>query len=711
MIFSQLLTSFYKSEHSRVTLWVPVLMTAGVATYFTLPTEPPDWCLVLSLFLIVGVVVLHRVWWRGAVILGVIALVSVGFTAAQIETRLDARPMLNREIGPVTIDGLLVMSEPMPDGVRLTLKYPMIGHMPADHTPEAVRIRFDGMTLSDLPPPGTRLSFLGRVGPFSEPVAPGATDFQRLAYFRHLGGLGWAYGGISITDPSPHLGWRDRLIVAGEQARQTLAKHVNAELSGDVAAMTSARLNGEQTGISKPVIESMRIAGLAHLLSTSGFHVTIMGLLVYFPLRAILAAIPFIALRFPIKKYAAMGAILSASGYTFLVGAPAATLRSLVMTGVAMLAILVDRRAQPMRLVMLSAALVTLIAPDALMGPSFQMSFAAVFCLIAAYQGKRSEDPFGLDFLPGPDVFRKSMSHLLVIARTSLIATAATTPFAVYHFQTFSFYGFIANMLAIPMTSFWVMPCILLAYLGVPFGVDGFFIRGAGYGIGLTIKVATLVASWPWSIFYLPQMPGWILVIITLGGLWLCIWRHRLRWLGLLPILIGMVYPFYIQPPDMFISPDGREWALRLEDGRLAVSNLDRDAFEVQQWQERLGHPDTVDVTELPEASSPVRCDTMGCVVRRGRHMIALPERDEGLLEDCQQASVIITPALVRDCHAALVIDGESLWQYGAHSLRFKGDMIAVTIAREAHGARPWQADFKPATTMSTTPVEEVPAN
>ena len=160
----------------------------------------------------------------------------------------------------------------------------------------------------------------------------------------------------------------------------------------------------------------------------------------------------------------------------------------------------------------------------------------------------------------------KTALHLGSIVRTSLIATAATTPFAVYHFQTFSFYGFIANMLAIPMTSFWVMPCILIAYVTAPFHLDGWFIDGAGAGIALTIKIAQIVASWPLSIIYLPAMPTYVLIMITFGGLWLCLMRQRWRYLGLAPILMGACYMLYTPQPDFMITADGLEWAARLAD-------------------------------------------------------------------------------------------------------------------------------------------------
>ena len=251
-------------------------------------------------------------------------LFVIGFNAGQIETKIVAEPMLDRQIGPTSVTGRLVFTEVMPKGVRLTLKDPEIGHVPPEFTPLKVRVRLQSATLADVPETGASVNLWAQLGPYSEPVAPHATDFRWQAFFRQLHGLGWSTTDVELADAAPPPSWR-RSSLAFERARVALTNHVYAHLSGDVAAMTAARLNGEQTGISEPVIQAMRVAGLAHLLSTSGFHVTIMGLLVYFPLRAILALIPWIALRYPIKKWAAFGAILSTVGYTLLVGSPAAT--------------------------------------------------------------------------------------------------------------------------------------------------------------------------------------------------------------------------------------------------------------------------------------------------------------------------------------------------------------------------------------------------
>jgi competence protein ComEC len=689
----------FLQERDRWLLWIPAALGAGIATYFSLPFEPPLWAL-LATPVVAAIALFLRRFWTFFLLAAVVLIFVLGFNAAQLETHMLMKPMLDRQIGPVGVTGRLIYTEVMPEGVRLTLKDLQIGHLTPEQTPAKIRIKLNNKSLADVPPTGSIINLWAQVGPFSDPVMPGATDFRWQGYFKQIGGLGWSFSAIKLVDPAPETqSWRDRFNLMFERARITLSQHVYERLAdcdggGDVAAMTAARLNGEQSAISKPVIEAMRIAGLAHLLSTSGFHVTIMALLVYFPLRAMLALIPWVALRCPIKKWAAFGALLSATGYTLLVGSQAATLRSMIMTGIAMLAIIVDRRSAPMRLVILSAALVMLIEPDAMLGPSFQMSFAAVFCLIA-FNEQAFAWTTGDTHNLGSQWLRSVGHHFWVIMRTSLIATAATTPFAVYHFQTFSFYGFIANMIAIPMTSFWVMPCILMAYITVPFGLDGWFIDGAGAGIAVTIRIAEKVASWPYSIIYLPAMPPYVLVMIVLGGLWFCLWRKNWRYWGLVPVAIGAFYMFYTPQPDVMISSDGREWAAKLDDGRLAVSNLDHDAFSVDQWQQRLGNIPTVDVFQLDPNEAQLRCDDAGCVYHHGSYVMAFPIMDVALLEDCEQADIVVAAVGVKKCRSAYVLDEPEFWFHGAHTIRFYKNGIKIEAVRAKRGMRPWSPGWK----------------
>ncbi|MDD3370679.1 MAG: ComEC/Rec2 family competence protein [Alphaproteobacteria bacterium] len=687
-------------DRSRWPFWLPVAVAAGVAGYFGLPEEPSAAILALTPVLGLAAWLIRPVSWRAAIGLLALTFVSLGFSASKIETLLDRRPMLDGPTDFVSISGRVAQTDIMPGSVRLTLIRPRIEGISPEKTPEQIRVKFLETDFLSSPPTGAEIAFKGMLNDMSEPVAPAAADFRRAAYFRHLGGIGWSRSSIEILDPSPKdytAGERFSLML--ERTRKTLARHVYARLKGDVAAVTAARLNGEQTAITPPVMDAMRTAGLAHLLATSGANVTIMGLLIYFPLRALLALVPWIALRFPIKKWAAIAAILSALSFTFLVGSQAATMRSMIMVGLAMAAVVLDRNATPLRLVMLSALIGMLFAPSATMGASFQMSFAAVFCLVASQGlfGLRNRWPNAL-----PAWLGRILSPIAGIALASLLATAATTPFSVYHFQTFNVYGFISNVLAIPLTSFWVMPFTVLAYLSAPWNADGFFIDMAGLGNRATIAIAQTVAAWPHSTFHWPAMPAIALAAVSLGGFWLCLWRERWRYLGLIPVLIGMAYPLYTTVPDILVSPSGRSWAVRLDDGRYAVPSTHRERFILEQWSRLLGGARLVDAPALPDDHANVRCDDWGCVYRAVGLTFALPSKDIAAPEDCAHADVLIAPFAVSACAARRIVDSAALKQFGAHALFLGPDGLRTKTAYPAPGLRPWSRGWKDKTASET---------
>ncbi|MDE2030629.1 MAG: hypothetical protein KGI97_08730, partial [Alphaproteobacteria bacterium] len=230
----------FEREQARLSYWLPVALAAGIVCYFTLPTEPPSWTMALPLAAGLAAWLMRYRSWPLAVALFAVATMALGFAAAQIETRLNQNPMLTRLYLPTGIQGRVAMAEIMPDGVRLTLTHPRIRKIPPDRMPEKIRIKFPGLTFADMPPTGSDIDFYGQVGGFSGPVAPHATDFRRLAYFRHLGGLGWSYTPPKILDPAPPvLSWGERFDMIFERARLALAHDVYRHLSGDVAAMTA----------------------------------------------------------------------------------------------------------------------------------------------------------------------------------------------------------------------------------------------------------------------------------------------------------------------------------------------------------------------------------------------------------------------------------------------------------------------------------------
>jgi len=288
------------------------------------------------------------------------------------------------------------------------------------------------------------------VTPPPAPAAPGAFDFQRYAFFKRIGGVGFALGPAEIIGRTEAPG----LAVRIDHLRQRLATRIRSQLGGTTGAVAAALMTGDRGAIPETVMTSIRDAGLAHLLAISGLHIGLVAGVVFVSIRAGLALLPAVALRFPIKKWLAAVALLAAFAFALIAGATVPTQRAFLMIGLVLLAVLLDRRALTMRPVAWAAVVILTLQPESLLSAGFQMSFAAVTALVAAYEALR-EAPF---LRPASTLGGRAARYLVGVALSTLIAGAATAPFAVFHFNRFADYGLAANMLAVPITALWIMP-------------------------------------------------------------------------------------------------------------------------------------------------------------------------------------------------------------------------------------------------------------
>ena len=594
---------------------------------------------------------------------------------------------LNERLGPTLVSGRVDRVESFPDGQRLTLHRPAISSLPESRAPEMARIRLRGAQ----PPirPGDRIRVRAVLTPPPPPAVPGAYDFQREAYFDGLGAVGYSVGSATVLPLKEHSSigfgvWFARL-------RTIIGERIRAHLDGATAAVTTALLNGEQRAIPDRTMAAIRDSGLAHLLSISGLHIGMVAVIVLFALRSGLALVPCIALRFPIKKWAALVSVFAAGAYTLLAAAPVPSQRSFLMIAVVLLAMLVDRQGMSMRLLAFAAVVVLITQPEAMLGPSFQMSFAAVLALMSAYEFMR-------EHRRAPDEQtskgRRALVYLAGVDLSTLIAGTATAPFAIYHFNRFQVYSVAANMIAVPVTGFWIMPWTVVAILLMPIGLEGFALVSLSWGVDVVIWVARQVASWPGAVILLPAMPIWSLGLISLGGLWLCIWRGRQRWLGVGGILFGFMGMLTAVRPDLLVDGSGRVLATAADGGGLLMSSKSVGRSTRDAWLRRVGSVAPTGYWPKGGASTDgtLRCDALGCVYRASNHAVAVAFRGEALLDDCRLADVVISLVPVRGVcpSAGTLIDRFDLWRDGAHAVWLNADRVRVENVADARGARPW---------------------
>ena len=336
-------------------------------------------------------------------------------------------------------------------------------------------------------------------------------------------------------------------------------------------------LTGRRDAITAPVNDAMFISGLGHVLSISGYHMAVVAGVVFFAVRALLALIPALTVGFPIKKWSAAAALLAAAFYLLLSGAEVATQRSFFMTAVVLIAIMVDRRAVTFRTLAVAAMIVLTIAPEALVHPSFQMSFAATLGLVALVQ-------IGMPHLfAAPDnsatarVALWGGREIAMLALASLVAGLATMPYAAFHFHRVTPYGVLANLAAMPVVSALVMPAGLLGMVAMPFGFDGVFWRLMGWGIDWMIAVAQWVAALPGAIGRMAAFGTGPLIAASIGIILLGLLRTPLRWGGAAALVLAVVWALAAPQPDILISADGHNVGVRGRDGRLHLMRTAKD--------------------------------------------------------------------------------------------------------------------------------------
>lgn len=583
-------------------------------------------------------------------------------------------PVLSRAYGPAPVEGRVVQVESFAESTRILLDGVALRRIAAEDTPHRVRLRLNG----DAPPLGARISVLAKVMPPSGPALPGGYDFRRRAWFDGIGGVGFAMGSPRIlAEPPGEAG----LVLAIAELRQDVGARVLAAVPGPEGAVAAALIIGDRSAIPLDVIDAMRDSGLAHLLAISGLHMGLVAACLFFGLRSLLALFEPLALRHPIKKYAAAVALIGSAGYLVLAGATVPTQRAFLMTGFVLLAAFFDRTAISLRLVAWAAAVILILAPESLLGPSFQMSFAAVIALVAVYdQGWR---PLRGRF--GGGWRARILLYIGGVLATTLIASVATGLFALYHFGRIAHFGLAANLLAVPLTALWIMPWAVASMLLMPFGVESWALAPMGWGIELVVDIARTVGGWPGAISRVPAMPGWGLAAIALGGLWLCLWRRGWRWFGLAGIAVGLASIPLNPLPDILVSEDAALMGIRTETGELALTDYRREARVAEQWLEQLGLTATI--------RDGMACDPLSCVATVKGMTVALVQDGAALAEDCRLAEIVVSAVPVRRrCPSAhIVVDRFNVWRRGAHAIRIGGDgAIMVETVAGAAGDRPW---------------------
>lgn len=676
-----------EAEQERWFCWLPVLIGCGIGAYFAMPVEPSVLTALVPLLVVLA--------WRASgtpstplLMLVIAALIAVAFGLAIAKLRVEwvRAPVLARQLNSVEVRGWVELSEPRPTGgQRLTLRVAALGDPRETQHPVRVRIAV-GRVPAGLAA-GAPVRLRATLMPPSAPALPGDYDFGRQAWFDGIGAVGYALAPPMIDVGAPPAPADLRLWAAIERVRQAIGARIAAALPGEAGAIATALITGERGGISEATNDAFRDSGILHILSISGFHMAIMAGSVFFIVRLALAAFPSIALRYPIKKWAAAAAMLAAFAYLLISGAAFATVRSTIMIAIMFLAVLLDRPALALRNVVLAASLILVVFPESLLDVGFQMSFAAVLALVSAYEALRRREAWANLMESGPT---RLVAFFAGIVLSTLIASAAVAPFAAYHFHKSQQYAVIANLIALPVCNLLVMPAALVALIAMPFGLEAYPLWFMGWGIEAMVWTAQRVAALPGAVLHVPAMPTLAFLLMVAGGLWLMLWQTRWRLLGFALIAGGVALAPTLRAPDILIGRDGAIVAVRGEDGELSAVGATRASFELERWLE---HDGARRGAAEAAKSTAFACDGIGCRTEVKRMTLAVARHPAAFAEDCRRAMIVISDIVSpRGCTAPkVVVDFFAARREGAHALYIDaGGGIRVETVAGTRGRRPW---------------------
>jgi competence protein ComEC len=477
--------------------------------------------------------------------------------------------------------------------------------------------------------------------------------------------------------------------------RISLGALIKQDVAVHEAGMAEALITGKRMGITEEDNEAMRNSGLAHLISISGLHIGLVAGILFFFSRLIMVCIPGFGLRHPVKKYSALIALAGTLFYTLLCGAPIPTIRAMLMTGIVLVAVIMDRWAISMRLVVFAALVVLVTAPENLLSASFQMSFGAVAALVAFYEHYR---PWISNLYSDAGFIKKIALYFLGVSATTLIAGTATEPFALYHFQQYALYGLLANFIAVPLTGFVIMPAAVLALCLAPFGLAAWPFWAMEQGIAGMLWVAHWVAGMQGAVFYVPSWPLAALLLIVFAALFVMFWRGNIKWAIAGPMVLASVLLILLtKQPDIMVSSSYDLISFRTKDGGMSVSTRAKDKFTLESWERLAGQADEKASRWHREGEeNGLSCDEAGCRVELKGKKVAFTLDAYNLKEDCAWADIVMSPEPAKGCKAAVVVDRFDAWQNGAHAVWIhKNGNVTVKDVNEERGTRPWTVSNK----------------
>ena len=571
---------FYRKleeEYHHISLWYFVSFIFGIVYFFQNVSE---FSFYSSLAILIPLLIL-AIYLRNKNLILFFAIACclsffVGFFVSSFQTFLvETKPIQKVIIADVT--GEVIGIKPSLRGTQITLSNVKIDN---DNLSK-VRINISQKLATDLDY-GATVKLKAKLFPLSSSVLPGTFDFGFYMYMSGIEASGYALTMPEISSKSSN-SFSTYVQVLRTKIYYRLIE-VMGSREGNFAA---AILIGETKAIPIDIAKNMRDSGIAHILSASGLHLSLVAMLFFISSRALLNCSNFFAYNTNVKVIAAIISIVGSFAYLHISGANIAATRAFIMTAIFIVSTIWGRSPYPLRSVMIAAFLILLFLPQYVLYPSFQLSFTAVLCLISGYEFYiKNKSILG----NSKGIIASIKLYIFANIYSSFLASIMTAPYVIYHFYKFANYSVLMNLIAVPMMSFFMMPLALIASILMPIGIDAPVLKMLGYFISIVIDSAEFIVKLPYSVWSVGHISPMSLVVFTIGFFWISLWQTRWRLMGIIIILCSLLMMSFSSKPDFIYDHNLKIIAVRNNDGQFYIFSEETiPTFTADYWISWLG--------------------------------------------------------------------------------------------------------------------------
>lgn len=663
------ITDTFFAEKERWFSWISVLFGMGIGLYFGLSAEPSLWWTLGIIEIFILIVILYRKSEEKLLFLSIPAIVLAGFTYIQLDAAYIAKiPRLEGEEAIYVQGRISNVDYNSKQRQRITLE--KMQNFAGEEIKGSYKITLMPYAAEKTFQVGECVELAAKVMPPYPTTMVGGYQFDRKTFFDKINGTGYSLSRVFVIPCGKSQITGESVI---EKIRNKIVKRIESVLPQDEAGIASALIAGVRNGISQRVTNNYRDSGLAHFLSISGLHMSMLAGFMFLLVRYVVVLMPSLALRYDSKKIAAVFAVVMSFVYLLISGYSVPTQRAFLMTLIFLIGVMISRRSISMRTISWAALCVLMVSPVALITPSFQMSFAAVVALIAFYESCRSYVQIKVR---DKNIFKIVLVYLFGIVVSDFIASIATLPYSIYHFNRVAVYTSLGNLLAGPIIGLWIMPFVLISMLLMPLGLDYVPLKILGYGIHWVNEITAYVSALPHAGVPVMSMPMWGLIAITLGGLWLCLWQRKWRHFGWIGIMIGSLSLCLTQTPDVLIDSSGKAIAVKDKADNMVVLPSRGKMFIKNIWLEKTSSPKLTD-KEKKELSK----------IWQGR------EEDKSWLDlSCDKTSCVYKDKVKIIKGKGLELNNQTFdhESSGGASIYLNPDHVKIHTVREYTGHRYW---------------------